>query len=117
MKIEQANIGAKVKYIRNVPDVETKENTYKEGEGVVVAVFLNPDRRPMVQIKEGDSTFNVDVACINPSEDDKERFKAMTEKVDAIAAEGNQKIKDIGVEYNNRVQAEYTAFLGYPLSL
>ena len=110
-------IGQTVKYIRNKPDVKSGANEYEEGEGVVTAFFLNPDKRLMAQIKVGENLVNVDLACVDPSESAKAEFKEMVEAVDALTSEGNAAVKVIVDDYNARVQAAYTAFLGEPVSI
>lgn len=84
------------------------------GTGKVQAIFVGmPDRRLMVQVKEETgAAWNVDLAMINPSEEELETYRSAVKEVQAITEEGNGKVKALVEEYNEKVQAVYVRVLG-----
>ena len=83
------------------------------GSGKVQAIFVGmPDRRLMVQVKEGDAAWNVDFAMIDHTPEELESYRAAVSQVQAITEEGNEKVRAIVAEYNAKVQDVYTETLG-----
>lgn len=107
-------IGQTVKYVRNVPDMASKKNNFQEGEGFVIAQFLNADRRPMVQVKDGEHAVNVDLFAVNPSEEFIEAYKAMFAKIDELSNQANAEIKALTDKANADIQDVYTLTIGAP---
>jgi len=84
------------------------------GTGKVQAIFIgSPDRRLMVQVKdETEAAWNVDLAMINPTEEELAAYRDAVKEVQAITEEGNGKVKAIVDEYNDKVQGIYVSVLG-----
>lgn len=110
-------IGQTVTYYRCKPATETTEKTFIDGRGVAIAVFLNPDLRPMVQVKDGADVFNIDAAMINSTELARDKYRAMTDMVDKLQTEFNEKQADLVADYNNLIEAAYTSGIGEPVKL
>lgn len=112
---QAVSIGETVKYFVNRPNVQTGENFFFGGEGVVTALFLNPDKRLMVQVKDGEKLVNVEAAMINASEETQNDYRAMVEAVDALSKEGNEALRKVADSYNAQVQEAFNSVLGVPV--
>lgn len=105
-------IGTFVKYIR--ADAEGKIH---QGEGQVRAIFLNPDRRQMVQVADGSNVWNVDLAVLNPTPETVKAYEELIVEVRVLTDEGNELVKKTVEEYNAKVEAAYLRVLGSPVDL
>ena len=106
-------LGDRVTFIRANQDGHTFT-----GEGVVIALFLNPDKRPMAQVKATDNqVWNVDLITINYTPETLEAYKSLVTEVQAMTDEGNNLVKSTIDDYNGRVGAAYAAVLGEPLDI
>lgn len=110
-------IGTRAKYIRVNP--QTKE--FEEGSSLILAICLDPQKRIMahmqgIPLPDGNTgNFNVDLNCLEPSDDFKAKFKAVKDRVEATSQEGNGKIAALVAEYNQAVENAYTSVLGEPV--
>ena len=100
-------LGETVKYIRQ--DHEAKK--LASGEGIVRAIFLDPRQRPVVNVKDGENTYSIDLAAVNPVDGFEDLYKAKLEEINQVSDEGNAKAKAIVDEYNKRVDEMYDSFL------
>ena len=91
----------------------TEKGEVFTGSGTVQAIFIgNPDRRAMVQVKEGGNAWNVDAAMINYTPEKLEEYRAAVAEVQSLTDEGNGKVREIIEDYNQRVAAVYVRVLG-----
>ena len=104
-------LNSTVKYIRQ--DYTTKEMV--NGEGTVTALFLDPQNRILVAVKDGENKYNVDLAAINPNAEFGDKYKNMLDEVKKVSKEGNGKSQAIVDDYNAMVEALYSEVLGSPL--
>jgi len=100
------NLGDKVSFIR----ADEKGNII-EGCGVVVARYMR-DGRELVQVKGVESSHNVFLACVNPSDEFKAAFTAGMIQVQQLTDEGNAKVRELVADYNERVEVVYDGLLG-----
>lgn len=115
--LPQVEIGQHVQYFINRPNVETGENNFIDGNGTVTALFLNPDKRRMVQVKDGANMVNVELACVDASEETKAAYMGMVETVDALTKEGNEAVRKVADGFNESVQMAYNIVLGVPVDV
>lgn len=113
---EYPELGAKVKYLR-----ADENGKMFEGKGNVQAIFLDPNKRVMVQVldrsADQDQVFNVDLMGIDYTGKTKVAYKKLIEAVQAKTQEGNEKAREIVKQYNDEVDALYSAELGAPVVL
>lgn len=104
-------IGDTVNYIR-----EHKDGV-SEGTATLTGIGLNPDKRVIVLLREGDKAFNTFEACVNPSPEFCEKFRVMVAEVEILAKEGNALLKSIAAGYDEKLAAKRDALLGEPLKI
>ena len=112
MSREYPEIGEKIKYIRC-----DKDGNMEEGYGVVRSIFLDPNDRPMVQVKDGQEAYNIDLYGVNPGEGARETYQKLIETVREIEAEGNALVKETVDRYNQSVSDAYSSVLGKPVKV
>ena len=105
-------IGSQCSYIRS-----NAEGGTLVGFGTVTAVLLDPRGRVMVQVKDKQNTYNVDIMTINQDEAFHKKYTKAIEDVQRISKEGNDAIAKVAAEYNEQVDAIYNALLGDPIEL
>ena len=111
-------VGKQIAYIR---EIQGKEQT-KEGGGRVKSLHLNADGRFMCHIqddeldKEGKiQIFTIAVGCVDPSEEFKDKFRALVDEIDVLAAEATAKNQELMDDYNGRINKLKDELLGKPL--
>ena len=109
-------IGTKVKYIQHVG----KTGEFIHSEGIIHAITMDPSMRLMAHLdivnKEGQSVkTNVDLRCLNPSDEFIEDFKKLTADILKISKEGNDIVKKTVELYNTRVAKAHDGILGKPV--
>jgi len=83
------------------------------GSGKVQAIFIgNPDKKLLVQVKDGDSAWNVDLAMVNYTPEKLEEYRAAVSEVQALTDEGNEIVRKTIDEFNAKVAAVYVRVLG-----
>ena len=114
----QLTIGSTVSYLK--ADAKTAE--IEKGNGTLIAIFLNPDKRMMAQVDTGELdpsgshvVINVDYGTLNCNDKYERAYKKLIPAVKAVSEEGNALVAVTVDEYNDKVQALYTATLGAPL--
>lgn len=105
-------IGSQATYIRS-----NEKGEVFTGAGVVQAIFIDPRRRLMVQIKDGENAYNVDFATINKDKDFEKEYKAAIKEVAKITKEGNELVQKTVSSYNAEVDSVYDKVLGAPIHL
>lgn len=103
-------IGSYVKYLR--ADETGKIFT---GSGNVRGIFLDPNDRVMVQVKDKDQAYNVDLYGINPTKASRASYKNLIDQVQEITKEGNVLVQKTVESYNTQVMTAYTELLGAPI--
>lgn len=104
-------LGSIVNYVR-----VDSENEIHVGKGIVRSLHLSPDDRLMVQVKDNeDNAWNIDLFCVNASSRDVELYGRMIKNVNLISSEGNELIKGMVTDYNERVEGGYSTVLGEPV--
>lgn len=111
-------LGSKVSFVRGNPHT----NEIEHGTGLVMAICLDTALRPMAHIEalksDGEKDrFNVDLLCVNPSDEQVEKYTATVNAVKALQSEGNDKVASMVAEYNGRVSDAYTGVVGDPVVL
>lgn len=108
-------LGTKVTYVRQDP-----QGQVLQGEAVVLAICLDQEKRVMAHIKhnaEGEGfAFNVDLNCLNPSEEFVEKFKDVTNRVRLLQGAANEEIQAKVADGNRRIADEYSTILGHPVN-
>lgn len=114
-------IGAQVQYVRQNAAGETVRGT-----AMVLAVCLDHGRRLMAHVvgdvvqpdgSVAEQKFNVDISCLNPSDDFVKRFSETTMAVRELSAEGNRLAQEIVAQYNEKVEELYSGLLGVPVEI
>ena len=103
-------IGKGAKYIR-----ADEDGNIAKGFGIVQAIFLDPNKRLMVQIKDGENAWNVDFYGINYTDEVAQGYADLIERVQKITEEGNNLVKETVERYNDAVAEAYTTVLGAPI--
>lgn len=120
-------IGETIKFVRH--DVERDEIV--QGEGVVQAIVLDPDKRVVVHVRaeqgevDGDEAqtldgfvyYTIEFACINPNEKMVEAFTKMVRDVKLMSEQANEKIQAIVEEDNAKIDAIRSKVLGDKLEI
>ncbi len=112
MNTNQPALGSVVSYAR-----ADQNGAIHQGQGVVLALFLNPDKRPMVQVRDGQNAWNCDLVTINATPEQVEAYGLAIGQVQALTVEGNDLVKATVSDYNARVQEIYDNALGKPLEI
>lgn len=105
-------LGTRVNFIR----YDGKQ--FVEGDGFVKAIFIDPNGYPSVQLADvgnEKSVFNVELACIDASEDFKGRYRSTIELIEAKAKEGNDKAQEVVITYNKSVDDLRAVAFGDPI--
>lgn len=108
-------IAEKISFIRADGDGKTYE-----GEGIVRAIYIDPNLRVMVQVAEvtdPSKVFGVDLTMVNPSEENKAAYRDLIAEVQALTNEGNDIVRKTIEDYNGRVQSAYDRVLGAGITL
>lgn len=109
---EYPMLGTKVKYLR----ADEKGKIF-DGEGNVCAIYLDPNKRVMVQVKDGDNAYNVDFFGLNPTADTRKAYEKVIKEVTKITESGNKLVEKTVSEHNDKVSDAYTATLGAPVTM
>ena len=114
---EYPALGAKVKYIRT-----TDEGKILDGVGHVQAIFLDPNKRIMAQVKDipiakdvERQVYNIDFYGINPNDQVKKEYGKLIKDIQATTLEGNKLAKEVVDQYNEKVEQQYSSLLGAPV--
>lgn len=107
MKREYPEIGSHVSYVR-----ADQDGQIYDGEGKVMAIFIGPDKRLMVQVRDLSNAWNVDLAAINPDADFRARYADAIFEVQRLTKEGNELVKKTVDEFNAKVEDAYRPVLG-----
>lgn len=107
MTKEYPKIGQSVAYAR-----ADEKGQVHQGKGKVSAIFVGVDKRLMVQVRDGENAWNVDLAMIDPSPDQVDRYSAAIVEVQRLTDEGNAKVKATVDAFNADVEAVYKSVLG-----
>ena len=110
--MEYPRLGSKIEYIR-----PTVEGEIISGVGMVKTIYLSDDKRPMVQVKDGENAWNIDLFCINPTDEETEQYGAMIAEVRRVSEEGNKKISILAAEYGEMVSNRYVDLFGEAIDL
>lgn len=105
------NLGEEVSYIRYNKD------GVSEGVAHLKGIGLDGEGRAIVLLKAGEDSFNTFLACVSPTPEFCEEFRARIAEIDALTKEGNEKAKAIVDEYNLRVDTIYDKLVGTPIEL
>lgn len=115
-------IGQKLSFIRQ--NLNNKENPIHQGVGIVCALSMDTHKRlvaTMLTMKDNGSgeseKVNVDLQCLNPSEEFVANFAATTQAVQNLQSEGNGKAAEVVAEYNQLIQSAYSGVLGEPVEV
>ena len=108
---EYPQIGTSVSYLRADDDGQVHQ-----GNGIVQAVFLDPNKRIQAQVRDGEEAWNVDLFCINPNDDTRKAYAKLIKEVQGLTDEGNKLVQKTVSEYNDKVKAAYDAVIGEPVS-
>jgi len=103
-------IGSKVTYIR-----QNKDGGILTGDAHMLAVHMDTRQRLMAHLKNDTETFNVDLKCVNPSDQFKAEYEAATLAVQDVSSEANAAAAKIITDANQRIDELYTAVLGAPV--
>lgn len=113
-------IGSKVDFVRQ----NLQSQDVERGSGMILAVCLDATKRLVVHVApdhpEGTDqpqNFNVDISCLNPTDEFIKKFSDKLEEIKSVSSEGNGKVEAIVSEYNNRVTEIYTELLGQPVEI
>jgi mevalonate kinase len=109
---EYPEIGKSVKYLR----ADDKGNIFR-GFGIVRAIFLDPNDRVQVQVRDGDNAWNIDFFCINPTDETLQEYQEMIADVQRLTDEGNALVKEIVEKYNDLVKQAYDVIIGEPVEV
>lgn len=112
------SLGEKVKFIRakQLPDGGGHE--IQHGEGTVVSLHLNQDKRPMAMVKTAaNEAYNIDWAFLNPGEAQVEALNKGAAQVEYLTQQATQEVNSLTREWNKRIDEAYTEFLGAPLEI
>lgn len=117
-------IGTRAKFVRLNPTTMLPER----GEGLIVGFGLNEKQQVMTFIVASlaspdpamngaivEQRVNIDLACLDPSDEYVAKFGEITAQIKATGDEGNGKVTNIVQEYNQRVDALYQSILGAPI--
>lgn len=104
-------LNSSIKYIRQ--DYETKKIV--SGEGIVKGIFLDPNNRVLVSVKDEENKYNIDLAAVNPTKEFTKLYKEKLKEITEISKEGNDKAQATVDEYNKLVDKIYDDLLGKPL--
>lgn len=111
-------IGTKVKFCRQ--NVQTHE--VETGSGTVLAICMDQNKRLVAHIQpdfpegtEQPSKFNVDLNCLNPTDEFIQKFTDVTAEIKRLTDEGNEKVKQIVADYEGIISGKYTEILGSPV--
>lgn len=78
---------------------------------MVKAISLDFENRIVVNI---DGKFNVYLSALNPSEEFKKAFTEMHNQVEELTKTGNEKVKEVAKEYNDKIDILKNSTLGTP---
>lgn len=80
---------------------------------------MDGNRRVMAHLKDPniETAFNVDLSCLNPSEQFVDQFTALTATVKSVGDEGNAKAQEVIKDYNKRIDELYSSVLGKPVEI
>lgn len=106
-------LGTKVDYIRQ----DTEKQELVKSEGIIKGIFLSPENRVLVNIKDGDSSYNVDYNAVNYTEEFENVYNDVLIKVKKVSKEGNDKVQELVSEYNDLVDEMYNTILGEPVEV
>lgn len=110
--VKYPRLGEKVTYLK-----ADEKGEVTNGEGIVQAVFLDPNRRVMVQVKDGEHAFNVDIFGINWTQATFNAYVDIIKNVVTVTEEGNELVKKTVSEYNEKVEALYNDAFGKPVEI
>ena len=82
------------------------------GSGKVQAIFVHADRRAMVQVRDGDSAWNIDLAMINATPEKVAEYSAAIVEIKDLENRGNALVRDTVASFNDKVDAVYQRVLG-----
>lgn len=112
-------LGEEVAYIRY--NLATK--AFEEGRGIIKGIGFGPDKRQIVLLRDLElrepqtgkfATFNTPLACVNPTDDFKERYKQLMADVTQAEDEANATLLAITQKANADIAALNDAVLGEP---
>ena len=109
----QANyptLGSKVTYIRQI-----KLGTTEKGSGTILGLGLDATKRITAHVEldtVAKEKVNIDIACLNPTDEFSEKFKTCVERVELLTEEGNKEVRGLVEYYNGMVEDLYSAMLG-----
>lgn len=102
-------LGEKVTYIRH------SNEGVSEGSGVCKGIGLDPDKRVIVLITDGDKSFNTYISCVNPDDAFRKRYKKHCAEIEALSKTGNTQAKEVVERFNTMIEHNRTDVLGPPL--
>lgn len=111
-------IGQRVAYVRQNPST----GEILTGFGLVLAIHLDAVKRVMAHLSEKNAEgheekFNVDLTCLEPTEEFIIRFTEVTNKVKEISSEGNKQVISVVSDFNKKVEDVYSGILGEPIEI
>ena len=112
MTSDYPQIGETVSFLR-----ADEQGAVTAGNGIVQAIHLDPRKRIMVLVKEGDEAHNVDIMTINWTEDTREDYEKCLVVVAELTSEGNELVRKTVDAYNVRVKDTYNGVLGHPVEI
>lgn len=83
-----------------------------QGAGKVQAIFVHADRRPMVQVRDGDTAWNIDLAMINPTPEKVAEYSSAIMEIKELEDRGNGLVKETIASFNAKVDEVYVRVLG-----
>lgn len=112
-------MGAKVSFIR-----VTDEQKVLEGKGHIQAIFLDPNKRIMAQVREeaisndvDAKVWNIDLKCVEPSTETKKAYVELVKEIKDITEKGNTEAQKVVASFNEEIEEKYSALLGEPVEL
>jgi hypothetical protein len=108
----KVKVGEKVKFIRMDP-----EGAVHDGEGIVHALILDPDKRVQARVHElqGEGKYNLDLPSINPTAAERDAYIAHVTAIRSRANEINAAIAIIVTNGNAEIEKMNREFLGDPV--
>ena len=110
--VEYPKLGQLVDFV--VTDQKT--GALIEATGRVLAICMDGRKRVMAHLAyvpaEDRAEVNVDLQCLNPSAEFKQKLQAILEQVLANSAEGNEAVKSIVEKHNAKNDALFDSLLG-----
>lgn len=112
LEMNYYQIGSEVSYLRHDTDLVVHEEV-----GTIRAIFLDQSERLMAQVKNGSNAHNVHYGTIGYDAGMVAAYTKVLQDIRDTSDEGDDKVNDVVVKYNAKVDNLTTELFGEPVSL